>query len=92
LHFRLPPAPKVAAVRVERITGACPAAGSNPLGELVAEPAPTPGEIAVSDSTDLTPGPWCYVVRIQLSDRDFEPALVQVEVPAATAPPPPAVP
>jgi hypothetical protein len=92
LRFRLPPAPKVAAVRVERITGACPAEGSNPLGELVAEPAPTPGEIGVSDSTDLTPGPWCYVVRIQLSDRDFEPALVQVEVPAATPPPPPAAP
>ena len=44
---------------------------------------PCPGEIAVTDSTDLTPGPWCYIVRIQLADRDYEPALVQVDVPAA---------
>jgi hypothetical protein len=93
LRFRLPPTPKVEGIRVERITGTCPAPGTNPLGELVAEPAPMPGEIAVGDVTDLTPGPWCYIVRIQLSDRDYEPALVQVEVPAATpAPPPPTTP
>jgi hypothetical protein len=90
LRFRLPATPRVAAIRVERIPGTCPAPATDPLGELVAEPAPVPGEIAVSDSTDLTPGLWCYVVRIQLADRDYEPALVQVDVPAPApvAPPP----
>jgi hypothetical protein len=83
LRFRLPPTPMVTAIRIERIPGTCPAPATSPLGELVAEPAPVPGEIAVSDSADLTPGPWCYIVRIQLADRDFEPALVQVDVPAA---------
>jgi hypothetical protein len=90
LRFRLPATPRVAAIRVERIPGTCPAPATDPLGELVAEPAPVPGEIAVSDSTDLTPGLWCYVVRIQLADRGYEPALVQVDVPAPApvAPPP----
>ena len=74
LRFRLPPTPKVTAIRVERITGACPAPSTHPLGELVAEPAPTPGDIAVTDSSELTPGPWCYIVRIALEDRDYEPA------------------
>jgi hypothetical protein len=89
LRFTLPAMPKIDAVRIEKIAGACPARGANPLGELVAEPAPAPGEIAVGDSTDLTPGPWCYIVRIQLVDRDYEPALVQVEVPPATPAPAP---
>jgi hypothetical protein len=88
LRFRLPPTPKVTSIRVERLTGICPAASTDPLGELVAEPAPVPGDITVTDSTDLTPGPWCYIVRIALEDRDYEPALVQVAVPAA----PPAAP
>jgi hypothetical protein len=88
LRFRLPPTPKVDAIRVERIPGACPAPAANPLGELVAQPAPTPGEIVVTDSADLTPGTWCYIVRIQLEDRDYQPALVRVDVPA----PPPVAP
>jgi hypothetical protein len=93
LRFTLPAMPKIDAVRVEKVAGACPAVVSNPLGALVAEPAPTPGVVAVDDSTDVTPGPWCYIVRIQLVDRDYEPALVQVEVPPATpAAPPPASP
>jgi hypothetical protein len=80
-------------VRVERIPGACPAAATDPLGELVAEPAPTPGDVTVSDSSDLSAGPWCYIVHIQLVDRDYEPALVQVDVPApAPVTPPPATP
>ncbi len=83
LRFRLPPMPTVAAIRVERVPGVCPAPSTNPVGELVAQPAPVPGDIAVTDSADLTPGPWCYIVRIQLADRDYEPALVQVDVPAA---------
>lgn len=90
LRFVLPPQPKIEAVRIEKISGACPAVSTSPQGELVAEPAPTPGEIAVSDGTGLTPGPWCYIVRIQLVDRDYEPALVQVEVPPATPAPVPA--
>ena len=92
LRFRLPPAPKVQAIRVERLPGACPSPSSSTLGELVAQPAPTPGEITVSDSTNLTPGPWCYLVRLQLEDRDYEPALVQVTVPAAAPPVAPVAP
>jgi hypothetical protein len=83
LHFHLPSLPRVDAIRVERLAGICPAPTVDPLGELVAEPVPVPGEIAVSDSTGLSPGPWCYIVRIQLEERDYEPALVQVDVPAA---------
>jgi hypothetical protein len=88
LRFRLPPAPKVESIRVERLPGTCPAPAATLFGELVAQPAPTPGDIAVTDSTGLTPGPWCYIVRIQLADRDYDPALVQVTVP--TPPPLPA--
>jgi hypothetical protein len=90
LRFRLPPTPKIDAVRVERIAGACPAAATDPLGELVAEPAAVPGDVVVSDSSDLSAGTWCYIVRIQLVDRDYEPALVQVEVPAPAPVAPPA--
>ena len=35
LRFRLPPTPKVEAIRVERLAGACPAPATNPLGEIV---------------------------------------------------------
>jgi hypothetical protein len=90
LRFRLPPTPKIETVRIERLPGVCPAAGTDALGELVSEPPPTPGDVVVSDSSDLMAGPWCYIVRIQLADRDYDPALVQVNVPAATAAPPPA--
>jgi hypothetical protein len=87
LHFTLPATPAVTAIRVERIAGTCPAPGTTVLGALVGEPAPTPGQITVTDSADLSPGAWCYAVDIQLADRDLDPALVQVEVPAATTPP-----
>jgi hypothetical protein len=90
LRFRLPPTPTIEAVRVERIPGACPAPATDPLGELVAEPAPTPGDVAVSDNGELGAGTWCYIVRVQLVDRDYEPALVQVDVPAPSPTAPPA--
>ena len=89
LRFRLPPAPKVEAIRIERLAGDLSGSGRDrSSASLSREPAPTPGDIAVTDSTGLTPGPWCYIVRIQLADRDYEPALVQVTVP--TPPPLPA--
>jgi hypothetical protein len=90
LHFKLPATPKVDAIRVERIPGSCPAPGTTILGALVDEPTPTPGDITVTDTSDLSPGSWCYAVHIQLADRDLDPALVQVEVPAATPAIPPA--
>ena len=84
MRFRLPASPMVDAVRVERIVGACPTAGITIDGELVGEPSPVPGDVSVTDSGGLTPGSWCYAVRIRIADRDLEPALVQVEVPAPT--------
>lgn len=84
VHFRLPASPVAAAVRVERIVGACPTAGITINGEVVGEPSPAPGDISVTDSSGLTPGSWCYAVRIRIADRDLEPALVQVEVPPPT--------
>jgi hypothetical protein len=90
LRFHLPPTPKIDAVHVERIAGACPPAATDPLGELVAEPAAVPGDVVVGDSSDLSAGTWCYIVRIQLADRDYEPALMQVDVPAPAPVAPPA--
>ena len=84
VRFRLPSSPMVDAVRVERIVGACPTAGITIDGEIVGEPSPAPGDVSVTDSGGLTPGSWCYAVRIRIADRDLEPALVQVEVPAPT--------
>jgi hypothetical protein len=84
VSFRLPASPAVASVRIERIVGACPPPGTTIDGQLVGQPSPTPGAISVTDQSGLTAGSWCYAVDIQLADRDLEPALVQVEVPAAT--------
>jgi hypothetical protein len=92
LRFTLPPTPRLGTVRVEKIAGTCPAVGTSVRGTLITAPATTPGEVTVSDSTGLTPGPWCYIVRVGLVDRDYEPALVQVEVPPATPAPGPAAP
>jgi hypothetical protein len=84
LSFRLPASPPVDAVRIERIPGACPAHDTTIDGQLVGEPQPTPGAISVTDTSGLTAGSWCYAVQLQVADRDLEPALVQVEVPAPT--------
>jgi len=48
------------------------------------------GDVVATDNSDLSAGTWCYIVRIQLADRDYEPALVQVDVPAPTPVVPPA--
>jgi Astacin (Peptidase family M12A) len=82
VSFRIPSA--VDAVRVERISGACPPPGIAIPGEVVGQPAPTPGAISVTDSTGLTPGAWCYAVHLQVDDQDLDPALVQVVVPPPT--------
>ncbi|HEY1480528.1 MAG TPA: matrixin family metalloprotease [Gaiellales bacterium] len=88
LHFRIPATPQVDGVRVERAAGACPAKPTAFSGALISAPATTPGDVTTIDNDSLTPGLWCYAVRIQLADRDLDPAIVQVVVPT----PPPAVP
>jgi hypothetical protein len=46
------------------------------------------------DNYQLTPGPWCYAVFVQIADRAIAPALVQVVIPPLLPlqPVPPAAP
>jgi hypothetical protein len=91
LHFTLPQTPPILSVRVERAPGACPAVATDFAGQLITAPAVTPGPVTYVDDYQLTPGPWCYAVRIGIADRELDPGLVQVDVPAATPLVPPVV-
>jgi hypothetical protein len=84
LHFTLPATPPILTVRIERAPGACPAVATDFTGELITAPAVTPGDVTYVDNYQLTPGPWCYAVKIGIADRELDPGLVQVEVPAVT--------
>jgi hypothetical protein len=86
LHFRLPDSPPILSVRVEREPGACPAVASDFSGELITAPPVTPGDVTYVDNYQLTPGAWCYAVRVEIADRELDPGLVQVEVPAPVPP------
>jgi hypothetical protein len=89
LRYRIPDSPPVETVRVERTPGACPATATDFSGELISAPPTTPGDVTTIDNYQLTPGSWCYAVLLGLADRDLDPALVQVVVPAPPAAVPP---
>jgi hypothetical protein len=90
LHFRIPATPPVQTVQVERTPGACPAKATDFSGEVITAPPATPGDVTAIDNYQLTPGSWCYAVLIGFADRQLDPALVQVVVPAPPATVPPA--
>ena len=90
LHYRIPASPPVETVRVERSAGACPAVATAFSGELISAPPTTPGDVTTVDNYQLAPGSWCYAVLIGLADRDLDPALVQVVIPAPAPVVPPA--